>query len=143
LGQFSKNHRIFYQKICHPTLKNMGVDPRSGIRDPGSEIRDPEKNLVRIPDPGPGVKKATDPGSGSATLLTRYQVLVTFNVGDPCHFGIDPDADPGGQKHLLGTGNCTVPKKQHRYCFPWIIIKFANYRYNKRRSDLPWKASLS
>jgi hypothetical protein len=34
----------------------------SGIRDPGSG-----KNLFRIPDPG--VKKAPDPGSGSATLL--------------------------------------------------------------------------
>jgi hypothetical protein len=37
-------------------------DPRSGIRDPGSG-----KNLFWIPDPG--VKKAPDPGSGSATLL--------------------------------------------------------------------------
>ncbi len=36
-------------------------DPRSGIQDPGSG-----KNLFRIPDPG--VKKAPDPGSGSATL---------------------------------------------------------------------------
>ncbi len=35
----------------------------SGIRDPGSG-----KNLFRIPDPG--VKKAPDPGSGSATLAT-------------------------------------------------------------------------
>ncbi len=34
----------------------------SGIRDPGSG-----KNLFRIPDPG--VKKASDPGSGSATLM--------------------------------------------------------------------------
>jgi hypothetical protein len=35
----------------------------------GSEIQDPRsgKNLFRIPDPG--VKKAPDPGSGSATLL--------------------------------------------------------------------------
>ncbi len=33
----------------------------------GSGIRDPEsRNLFRIPDPG--VKKAPDPGSGSATL---------------------------------------------------------------------------
>ncbi len=40
----------------------------SGIRDPGSEIRDPGsgKNPSQIPDPG--VKKAPDPGSGSATL---------------------------------------------------------------------------
>jgi hypothetical protein len=48
----------------------------SGIRDPGSGIRkkpipDPEKTYSgsRIPDPG--VKKAPDPGSGSATLLWR------------------------------------------------------------------------
>jgi|LakMenE01Jun11ns_1017448.scaffolds.fasta_scaffold7811457_1 hypothetical protein len=38
----------------------------------GFGIRDPEKNLFRIPDPG--VKKAPDPGSGSATLLTDGQV---------------------------------------------------------------------
>jgi hypothetical protein len=36
----------------------------SGIRDQGSG-----KNLFRILDPGPGVKKAPDPGSGSATLI--------------------------------------------------------------------------
>ena len=36
----------------------------SGIRGPGSG-----KNLFRIPDPG--VKKAPDPGSGSATLATN------------------------------------------------------------------------
>jgi len=35
----------------------------TGIRDLGSEIK---KNLFQIPDPG--VKKAPDPGSGSATL---------------------------------------------------------------------------
>jgi hypothetical protein len=33
-------------------------------------IRDPEKNLFRIPDPW--VKKAPDPGSGSAKLLVPY-----------------------------------------------------------------------
>jgi hypothetical protein len=43
----------------------------SGIRDPGSG-----KNPSRIPDPG--VKKAPDPGSGSATLaeaLLKYPIL--------------------------------------------------------------------
>jgi hypothetical protein len=44
-------------------------DPRSGIRkkpipDPGSRIQGSKRH--RIPDPG--VKKAPDPGSGSATL---------------------------------------------------------------------------
>ncbi len=34
----------------------------------GSEIPGSGKNLFRIPDPG--VKKAPDPGSGSATLRT-------------------------------------------------------------------------
>jgi hypothetical protein len=38
------------------------MDLGSGNRNPGSG-----KNLFRIPDPG--VKKAPDPGSGSATLL--------------------------------------------------------------------------
>jgi hypothetical protein len=60
MGQFSKNYRTFYPKNCHKALKNM--DLGSGIRDPGSG-----KNLFRIPDPG--VKKAPDPGSGSATLI--------------------------------------------------------------------------
>jgi hypothetical protein len=33
------------------------------VWDPGSEIRkNPNKNLFRMPDPGPGVKKAPDPG---------------------------------------------------------------------------------
>jgi hypothetical protein len=41
-----------------------------GIHDPGSEIR---KNLFRIPDTG--VKKAPDPGSGSATLLVIRKEL--------------------------------------------------------------------
>jgi hypothetical protein len=44
-------------------------DPESGIRDPGSGI-----HLFRIPDPGPGVKKASAPGSGSATLATTSVV---------------------------------------------------------------------
>jgi hypothetical protein len=30
LGQFSKNYRAFYPKICHKTLKNMGLG--SGMR---------------------------------------------------------------------------------------------------------------
>ncbi len=49
---------FFYQKNCQKALQNMVLG--SGIRDPGSG-----KNPFRIPDPG--VKKAPDPGSGSAT----------------------------------------------------------------------------
>ncbi len=56
-ANFQRIMELFTQKIVK-VLKNMGL---------GSEIRDPKKNLFRIPDPG--VKKAPDPGSGSATLL--------------------------------------------------------------------------
>ncbi len=63
LGQFSRIIELFTQKIVTKPSKIW-------VRDPGSEVRDPwsEKNLFRIPDPG--VKKAPDPGSGSATLLS-------------------------------------------------------------------------
>ncbi len=47
MGQFSKNYRTFYQKNYQKALKNMVLG--SGI-------------------PDPGVKKAPDPGSGSATM---------------------------------------------------------------------------
>jgi hypothetical protein len=44
-------------------------------------IRDPRsgKNLYLIPGPGPEVKKAPDPGSGSATLLSGPHMR-TFNL---------------------------------------------------------------
>jgi hypothetical protein len=50
------------------------------VWDPGSEIRDPGKNLFRIPDPG--VKRAPDPGSGSATLqkIERSEEISDFEV---------------------------------------------------------------
>ncbi len=57
LAQFSKNYWSFYPKNCHQALNNMGLGSR--------------KNLFRIPDPG--VKKAPDPGSGSATLLSTVE----------------------------------------------------------------------
>jgi hypothetical protein len=53
--------RIFYPKIVNKLSKIWVWDPGSEIRYPGSG-----KNLFRIPDQG--VKKAPDPGSGSATL---------------------------------------------------------------------------
>jgi hypothetical protein len=52
-----------------------------GSGDPGSEIRDPEKTYSGSRVPDPGVKKAPDPGSGSATLL-RCIKLVTGQKPD-------------------------------------------------------------
>jgi hypothetical protein len=64
-ASFLRIIELFTQKFVTKLQKNMKL---------GSEIRDPEKNLFRIPDPGPGVKKAPDPGSGSATLIVPKRI---------------------------------------------------------------------
>jgi hypothetical protein len=61
---------IFKRIIEFFTQKSVTNLSKIWVWDPGSEIRDPEKNLFRIPDPGPGVKKAPDPAT--ATLKTHY-----------------------------------------------------------------------
>jgi hypothetical protein len=62
---FSKNYRTFYPKKLSLSSQKYGF----GIRDPGSG-----KNLFKIPDPG--VKKAPDPRSGSATLNFNFNYIV-------------------------------------------------------------------
>jgi hypothetical protein len=62
IRQIFKELLKFLPKKLSLIYKNMGLG--SGIRDQGSG-----KNLLRIPDPG--VKKASDPGSGTATLVGR------------------------------------------------------------------------
>ena len=52
MSQFWKKFSIFYIKNCNKGLKNMGLV--SGIRDPGSEIRE-----KLIPDPGSRGQKGT------------------------------------------------------------------------------------
>ncbi len=78
--------------------KNLSL---SSQRDPGSG-----KMLFRIPDPGLGVNKAPDPGSGSLTLKKIQLKFCSYflfikncnlpipprpSVPDPWHFGVDPD----------------------------------------------------
>jgi hypothetical protein len=67
---FQRIIELFTQKFVIKLLKFWVWDPGSEIRDPRSGIRDPGsgKNFFRIPEPGPGVKKAPDPGSGSDPL---------------------------------------------------------------------------
>ncbi len=76
LGQFSKNYRTFYQKNCQKALKNMVLG--SGIRDPRSGIRDPEKTYSgsRIPDPGVKKHPIPDPGSRIRIRNTAYTIPV-------------------------------------------------------------------
>jgi hypothetical protein len=66
-ANFQRIIELFTQKNYHQVLKNMGLG--SGIRDPGYEVRDPKKP---IPDPGPGVKKAPDPGSATLQIAKNY-----------------------------------------------------------------------
>jgi hypothetical protein len=66
-AQFSKNSRTFYPKIANKLSKIW--------------VWDLEKNLFWIPDPG--VKKAPDPGSGSATLGALVPLY------SPCDFGLN------------------------------------------------------
>ena len=66
LANFQRIIELFTQKIVIKLSKIW-------VWDPGSEIQDPEKP---IPDPvSIGVKKAPDPGSGSATLALEYLTL--------------------------------------------------------------------
>jgi hypothetical protein len=58
---------FFTRKIVTKLSKIWVWDPGSEIQDPGSG-----KNLFRIREPSPGVKKSPDPGSGSATLENTW-----------------------------------------------------------------------
>jgi hypothetical protein len=42
-------------------------------------------NLFRIPDPGPGIKKAANPGSGSATLAFIVIFSVVIHISRSVH----------------------------------------------------------
>jgi hypothetical protein len=62
-ANFLRIIELFTQKIVTKLSKIMVWDPGSGIR--------------KKPIPDPGVKRAPDPGSGSATLLERISQLVS------------------------------------------------------------------
>jgi hypothetical protein len=66
-----------FQRIIELLTQKLALwSQNMGLGDQGSEIRDPEsrKNLFRIP--GPRVKKAPDPGSGSATLGSYRETVI-------------------------------------------------------------------
>ncbi len=67
------------QRIIGLPTQKLSLSSQKWVWDPGSG-----KNLFRIPDPG--VKKAPDPGSGSATLLTdmfKMDKVIHFQVSEP------------------------------------------------------------
>ncbi len=66
--QNTKNYRTFYPKIFVLSYQKYGFG-----------IRDSEKNLFRIPDPG--LKKTPDPGFGSATLIPWKLACFPFRPG--------------------------------------------------------------
>ncbi len=66
---FQRTMEVFTQKIVTKLSKIWVWDPRSGIR--------------KKPIPDPGVKKAPDPGSGSATL---YSWIPMFAITYTCTY---------------------------------------------------------
>jgi hypothetical protein len=68
---FKELKNFLHKKLA---LKNIGLE---------SEIRDPEKP---IPDPGYGVKKAPDPGSGTETLVNWNAKNVELGFFGSCNF---------------------------------------------------------
>jgi hypothetical protein len=69
-ANFERIIELFTQKIVIKLSKIWVWDPGSGIRDPGTGIR-------KKPIPDLGVKKAPDPGSGSATLVKKDKFTTT------------------------------------------------------------------
>ncbi len=72
-----------FKKIIELLSKNLSLTSQKY----GFGIRDPEKNLFRIPDPGPGVKKAPGPGfkkapgpGGQKGTGSRSATLATTTV---------------------------------------------------------------
>ena len=76
-ANFQRTVEVFTQKIFN-MLSNIWV-------------WDPGKNLFRIPDPG--VKKAPDPGSGSATLV-RHNITNSHLIYIVAHRPATEDASP-------------------------------------------------
>jgi hypothetical protein len=70
MGQFSKNYRNFYPKICHQALKNMGL--RSGIRDPRSGIKKKTYSGSRIRVHGQKGSRSRIRNTGSMLLSKTY-----------------------------------------------------------------------
>ncbi len=88
----------FLPKKLSPSPPKYGI----GIRDPGSEIREPETTYSgsRIPDPG--VKKAPDPRSGSATLVEAW--IFYFKIFFLVPYGTYIDLQTRRYLYCLGTG---------------------------------------
>jgi hypothetical protein len=78
VGQFQRIIELFTKKIDKKLFKIWSWDPGSGIPESGIRIRDQGSriNPFRIPDAG--VKKAPDPGSGSATLAPKSSTQKGF-----------------------------------------------------------------
>jgi hypothetical protein len=86
-ANFQRIIELFTQKIVTKLSKIWIWDPGSG------------KNLFRIPDPG--VKKAPDPGSGSATLhpALKNRNFIIFSILWVIFalLGLVPDLDSGSR----------------------------------------------
>jgi hypothetical protein len=78
LGQFPQNYRTFYPKIVTKLSKIW-------IWDPGKTY------------PGYRVKKAPDPGSGSATLLFTKLFFISSRMGWTRRYRVPANRDSDGR----------------------------------------------
>jgi hypothetical protein len=106
---------LFTEKIGSGIL-----DPRFRIRDPGSDIQDPEKKLI----PDPGVKKAPDPehqmlqgpADHTHTRTAVYVRVITYQCcGSGAGFGYFWPPGPAYVSRMLHAHIMSVVTK----CFGW------------------------
>jgi hypothetical protein len=86
-ANFQRNIELYTQKIVTKLSKIW-------FWDPGYEIRDTRSGIRKKPIPDRGVKKAPDPGSGSATLHLKLSLLWIRIGSDLHHFQISIQGMP-------------------------------------------------
>ncbi len=108
---FQRIIEIFTPKFVTKLSKICVWNPGSG------------ENLFRIPDPFPGVKKAPDPGSGSATLKKIITEL------DPERYTVLHSLNSLNKKerflNFLITGTGSIGRKDPEFR-PRIVFQFLN-----------------
>ncbi len=120
MGQFSKNYRTFYTKLCHQALRNMGLG--SGIRKKtysGSRIRVQGSKRHRIPYPRSRIRNT---GSRCGTWCQLY---VDW---DSCSWWAPAQWSPTTAASSPSPFTTWAPRARHNTCpLPPCIIPMRTY----------------
>ncbi len=118
-ASFQRIIELVTQKFFTKLSKIWIWDPRSG------------KNLFRIPDPGPGVKKTPDPGSRSTTLL--FSRNVSLASGSECLSSFSSSPAPTACKGCLFSGNAPQASEAN-LPLSTLMLLLSSTRHLKRLS---------